>query len=164
MRGYHLAGLFITVAFIVGLVLPAGGVSAKEASRKAEDVLSSPRKVLKYDPEGRRDPFLSMIAITKQRIKQMIKRRKSLNPLENYDLTDIKLLGIVYDGREYYASVLLPDGKGFTVREGMNIGVKGGKIIKILPDRMIVREYIPDIKTGQMRPMDTIMKLHKEEE
>jgi|Deesub1362B_J571_1020462.scaffolds.fasta_scaffold00273_18 type IV pilus assembly protein PilP len=149
--------LFVCLVFVL-----QGAGWAEQEGQASKGIVA--KEVIKYDPAGRRDPFLSIIAITKQKIKKMAKKRRSLNPLENYDLTDIKLLGIVYDGKQYYASVLLPDGKGFTVKEGMRIGINGGKIIKLLADRMIVREYLPDIKTGKLKPRDTILKLHKEEE
>jgi type IV pilus assembly protein PilP len=151
------------VLSIVCMVFILQGIGwAEEAKESKEKPFV--KEIIKYDPAGRRDPFLSIIALTKQKIKKMTKRRRTLNPLENYDLTDIRLLGIVFDGKEYYASVILPDGKGFTVRKGMILGINGGKIIELTADRMVVREYFPDIKTGKLKPKDTIMKLHKEEE
>ncbi len=118
-------------------------------------------EVVNYDPKGRRDPFLSVVALTKQKIEK--KRKKKINPLENYDVADFKVLGIVYDGTRYYASVMLPDGKAFTVTKGMTVGLYDGKIIDITPSQIVVREYVMNYK-GQLKPKDTILKLRKEEE
>ncbi len=118
-------------------------------------------EVVRYDPKGRRDPFLSVVALTKQAREK--KRIKKVNPLENYDVADFKVLGIVYDGKRYFASVMLPDGKAFTVTKGMTVGLYDGKIIDISPTRLVVREYVMDYK-GRLKPKDTILKLRKEEE
>ncbi len=118
-------------------------------------------EVVEYNPEGRRDPFLSVIALSKQKLQK--KRKKNLNPLQNYDVTDFKLLGIVYDGQKYYASVLLPDGKAFTVTKGMTVGLYNGKIIEISDNKLVVREYVMNYR-GELKPKDTILKLRKEEE
>ncbi len=113
-----------------------------------------------YDPEGRRDPFLSIIVLTKQKVQ---KKKKTLNPLENYDVTDFRLLGVVYAGKEYYASVALPDGKAYTIKKGTTLGLYGGKVIDITSDSVIIREYVVDYR-GQLKPKDTVLKLRKEEE
>ncbi|NOX19829.1 MAG: pilus assembly protein PilP [Nitrospirae bacterium] len=137
----------------------------KVKQKKTIQVKKKPKpykfEVVKYDPAGRRDPFLSVIALTKQKIEKQKKRKT--NPLENYDVTDFKLLGIVYDGQRYYASVLLPDGKAFTVTKGMTVGLYNGKIIDISEGQLVVREYVMNYR-GELKPKDTILKLRKEEE
>ncbi len=119
------------------------------------------KEFVPYKPKLRRDPFVSPIEITKKKIQKIKKR--ILNPLESYDLEEIRLIGIVFNGKEYLASVVLPDGKGFTVKKGMRIGINGGRILKITENSILVREYFPDYITGQLKPRDRIMKLHKEE-
>jgi len=149
---------------IIGVVIfYAINSYSSETVKEEKNKMSFKNKkiIIKYDPMGRRDPFLSIIALAKQKMKKL--KKKALTPLENYDVMDIKLLGIVYDGKEYYASILLPDGKAFTVKEGISLGLYGGKIIEISEDRLIVREYIMNYK-GELKPKDTVLKLHKEEE
>ncbi|RMG73662.1 MAG: hypothetical protein D6710_03020 [Nitrospirae bacterium] len=169
----------IITLLVLTAFLFAGGYSCKEKKQVA--VKKAPSKktvkakkavpkytpkpykieVVKYNPEGRRDPFLSIIDLTKQKVEK--KRKKKVNPLENYDVAEFKVLGIVYDGRQYYASVLLPDGKAFTVTKGMTVGLYDGKIIDISENQVVVREYVMNYK-GQLKPKDTILKLRKEEE
>ncbi|NOY39172.1 MAG: pilus assembly protein PilP [Nitrospirae bacterium] len=124
----------------------------KKAGKSIEPII--------YDPDGRRDPFLSIIVLTKQKVE---KKKKTLNPLENYDVTDFRLLGVVYTGKEYYASVALPDGKAYTIKKGTTLGLYGGKVVDIKSDAVIIREYVVDYR-GQLKPKDTVLKLRKEEE
>lgn len=139
---------FITVVFVLQATTTIAQTSYKE--------------FVPYKPKIKRDPFVSPIEITKRKVQTV--KRKTLNPLESYDLDEIRLIGIVFDGKEYLASVVLPDGKGFTVKRGMRIGINGGKIIKITEDSLLVREYLPDYITGQLKPRDRFLKLYKEEE
>jgi Tfp pilus assembly protein PilP len=128
---------------------------AKKTSKKIEAIT--------YNPEGRRDPFLSIIVLTKQKVG---KKKKTVNPLENYDVTDFRLIGVVYTGKaekDYYASVVLPDGKAYTIRKGTTLGLYDGKVIDIKSDTVVIREYIVNYR-GQLRPKDTVLKLRKEEE
>ncbi|HDO36407.1 MAG TPA: hypothetical protein ENH07_08985 [Nitrospirae bacterium] len=144
----------------------------KTISRKVQKKNPTPRTVQKqvsvpeikqveYNPAGRRDPFLSILALTKQKIER--KRKKNLNPLENYDVADFRLLGTIYNGNGYFASILLPDGKAFTVKKGMTLGLYGGKIIDLGEDSLTVREYVMNYR-GELKPKDTVLKLRKEEE
>ncbi len=114
-----------------------------------------------YSPKGRRDPFLSIIEASK-RERESEKKKKTLKPSESYDVADIKVIAIARDRRNYYAMVQLPDKKYFTVKEGMTLGVHGGKVIKIDDGGVLVREFIKDYK-GEVQPKDTILRLRKEE-
>jgi type IV pilus assembly protein PilP len=113
----------------------------------------------KYDPKGRRDPFLSLVAMTKQKpIK-----KKGASPFESYDIDEIKLLAIAWDADKHYALIMLPNGKAYTITEGMTLGLQGGKVTKITKNSIVVREYIKDYK-GDLKPRDSTLKLHKGEE
>lgn len=112
-----------------------------------------------YESKGRRDPFLSLVTITKQKpIK-----KKGASPFESYDVNEIKLLAIAWDEKKHYALIMLPNGKAYTITEGMTLGLEGGKVTKINKDSVVVREYIKDYK-GDLKPRDSILKLHKGEE
>lgn len=115
-----------------------------------------------YTPQGRRDPFLSIIEATKKEREAERKRRK-VRPAEAYDAADINVIAIARDKEEYYAMVQLPDKKYFTVKEGMTLGLYGGKVTKINAQGVILREYIKNYK-GELLAKDTILKLRKEGE
>lgn len=112
-----------------------------------------------YDAKGKRDPFLSLVTI----LKQKPERRKGATPFESYSVDEINLLAIAWDNQKYYALIMLPDKKSYTIMEGMKLGLYGGKVQKITKDMVVIREYIKDYK-GDLKPRDSILKLRKEEE
>lgn len=115
-----------------------------------------------YKPQGRRDPFLSIMEATKKE-REAERKRKKVRPAETYDAADINVIAIAGDKEEYYAMVQLPDKKYFTVKEGMTLGLYGGKVTKITAQGIILREYVKNYK-GELQPKDTILKLRKEVE
>lgn len=113
-----------------------------------------------YDPKGRRDPFLSIIESSKK--EREAERKKSGRPSESFEVSDIRVIAIAWEKNRYFAMVQLPDKKYYTVREGMTLGLYGGKIIKIDQTSITVREFIKNYK-GEVQPKDTILRLRKEE-
>jgi len=123
-----------------GTSTPTGG--AKEPP-KPPDAAAAPTTVApsspmaaaadgySYDPKSRRDPF--------QALTKAIKKERELDvpPLQRYQLSDVKILGIVWGGYGYHALVQTPDGKGYSVKEGMLMGTNNG-VIKAITDKAIV--------------------------
>jgi Tfp pilus assembly protein PilP len=99
------------------------------------------------------------VVVTKQ---QQIKK-KGASPFESYDISEIQLLAIAWDKNKYFALIRLPDKKTYTITEKMSLGLEGGKVEKITKDSVVIREYIKDYR-GDIKPKDTILKLHKGEE
>ncbi|MCE5195023.1 MAG: pilus assembly protein PilP [Nitrospiraceae bacterium] len=124
-------------------------VEVKEEQKQEE--------VFIYDKKGRKDPFVSLA------IKSEEKPKKGQTPLESYDVASIKILGIVWNQKGNFASIVLPDGKAYTLREGMTIGLHNGKVQKITKNAVIIREQIKDYK-GVLKPKETTLKLRDEEE
>lgn len=131
----------------------------KAAAQQEEKQEVQKPEVYDYDAGGRRDPFTSLIAIAKQRQMQ----KKSPNPMENFDVDEIRLSAIVWGGNQYYALITLPNNKSYTITTGMPLGLHGGKVVKITKDSVLVREHIKDYR-GRLKTEDTILKLRKEGE
>jgi type IV pilus assembly protein PilP len=93
-----------------------------------------------YDPKSRRDPFQSLTHLVK-----IDKTRLEMPPLQRVPLSDLKLLGIMWGGYGYYGLVRTPDGKGYTVKEGMLMGTNSGVIATITDKAVIVSEPSMDI-------------------
>jgi len=129
----------------------------KEAP-KAEETKKADLEEYKYNAGKRRDPFLSLIEITK--VKPT--KKKGATPFESYSLDEIKLLAIASSNNKNYALIRLPDGKTYTLTMGMTIGMQGGKVERISKETVWIREYITDYR-GELKPRDTILKLHKGE-
>lgn len=134
----------------------------KEAAPTAPPAEKKPEfETYVYDAKGKRDPFVSLIEISKKE-KEAEKKKKGLTPSESFDIADINVIAIAWERDKYYAMVQLPDKKYFTVREGTALGIYGGKVIRIDKGSVLVREYVKDYK-GEVQPKDTILRLRKEE-
>lgn len=138
--------------------LPKGGIDNKSKEVKPEEkkTVDVPVVAYEYNAKGRRDPFVPLI------VKAEPEKKKGLKPIENYAVTEFKLVAILWNSAGYYAVITLPDGKSYTVREGMTLGLYGGKVYKMKADSVIIREQIKDYR-GVPASKDTILKLRKEE-
>jgi len=128
-------------------------------TKESEESRDVAREEYLYDSKGRRDPFLSLVAESKQKPG----RKKGLTPIESFGLEEINLLAIAWDKNKYYALIMLPDRKAYTITEGTRLGLQAGKVQNITEDMVVIREYIKDYK-GVIIPKDTVLKLHKGEE
>ncbi len=142
----------------------------KPVAEKAKPAVSAPatpvieepkveKEVFVYEQKGRRDPFLSLVKISKEKPKRVA----GMKPIENYDVDEIKLVAILWDSKEYYALITLPDNKSYTIRKGMTLGLYGGKVEDITKNMVLIREHVKDYR-GQLKTKDTILKLRKEGE
>lgn len=133
--------------------------AAQPESRVSQGAAQAIPEGYAYDSKGRRDPFVSLIVVTKQKPL----KKKGASPIESYDIDEISLLAIAWDKNKYYALIRLPDKKSYTITEGMTLGLMGGKVEKITKDTVLIREYVKDYR-GDIKPRDSILKLHKGEE
>ena len=85
-----------------------------------------------YDPKSRRDPFQSLTKVIKSASMQ-----SQMPPLQRVQISDMKLLGIMWGGLGYYGLIQTPDGKGYTVKEGVLLGTNNG-VIKTITDKAII--------------------------
>ena len=110
-----------------------------------------------YTGLDRRDPFAPLVS------KREAGRDKGVTPLESYDITEMKIIAILWDKNKYFAVVSLPDGKSYNVTDAAKVGTHGGVISKITKDTVVIRERIRDA-SGVMSPRDTVLRLRGEEE
>jgi Tfp pilus assembly protein PilP len=132
-----------------------------EADKKAPDESAVQGKgkpaFLKYAAQDRRDPFVPLVA------RPETERRKGVTPLEDYEISEFKLVAILSSKSGYYAVITLPDGKSHTVREGMRIGLHEGRVQKIHKDSVVVRETVRN-ERGVRAQRDTVLKLRLEDQ
>ncbi|MBA4372197.1 MAG: hypothetical protein C0402_04985 [Thermodesulfovibrio sp.] len=117
------------------------------------------KEVYVYDQKARRDPFMSLIVDIKERPKT----KKKANPIENFDVDEIKLIAIAWEKNNHYAMITLPDGKSYTIKKGMTLGLYGGRVEEITQKTVRISEKVKDYK-GQTINKDTILKLRQEGE
>ena len=92
-----------------------------------------------YDPLGKRDPFRSFVL---DRLKELEAATKG--PLEQFDLNQLNVLGVVWETNQRRALVADPSGQAYIVREGDPIGTNDGRVIRIDDNLMLVRETYVD--------------------
>jgi len=127
--------------------------------KKASQELKVETEPYQYDAKGKRDPFLSLVA----KAKQKPAKKKGASPFESHEIEEMELLAIAWNKDKYYALIMLPDKKTYTITEGMTLGLQGGKVQKISKDAVHIREFVKDYR-GDIKPRDAILKLHKGEE
>jgi Tfp pilus assembly protein PilP len=105
--------------------------------QKTSEIPAAPR-VLK---EGSRDPFRSP-----QMPKRAITRvRENLSPLQQRDLSQFNLVGIVRGNKEPVAVMVDTAGVTYIVNVGTPIGLNDGTVKSISPDEVIMEEYCEDV-------------------
>lgn len=111
-----------------------------------------------YTASSMRDPFMPLIIL-----KSEAEKKKGGSPIEDYEVSDFKLIAILWNKTAYYAMITLPDGKSYTIKTGAKLGINGGKVYKITKDSVIITEPARDYR-GAIVQKEIIIKLRKEEE
>lgn len=132
----------------------AAPAAAPVAAPKAEEKIEL--MTYDYNDKGRRDPFQSLVEVAKSKPKKL-----GSKPIENFDVDEIRLTAIIWNNRENYALITLPDSKSYTIRKGMTLGLYGGKVVDITREAVLIREQVKDYR-GQTKMKDTLLKLRKE--
>jgi type IV pilus assembly protein PilP len=128
--------------------------AAPAVAPKAEEKIE--QQTYDYNAKGRRDPFQSLVEVAKAK-----PRKVGNKPIENFDVDEIRLTAIIWNNRDNYALITLPDGKSYTLRKGMTLGLYGGKVVDITREEVLIREQVKDFR-GQTKMKDTLLKLRKE--
>ncbi|WP_022853009.1 pilus assembly protein PilP [Thermodesulfatator atlanticus] len=66
--------------------------------------------------------------------------------LNNYDISELKLVGIIKKKNEYIAIIEDPSGKGFFLKKGDYLGKQGGEIIKITSCAVYITQKFIDYR------------------
>lgn len=92
-----------------------------------------------YDPIGKRDPFRSFVL---ERVGEQEEGAKG--PLEQFDLSQIDVSGVVWEADHKRALILDPSGRSYIVKVGDPIGKNDGEVIAIDDNVVLVREAYVD--------------------
>jgi Tfp pilus assembly protein PilP len=161
MRRHPVFIIIVCLCFAFG----AGSYTRSESLDKNDNETKAIKKVpYTYKSGERRDPFLSIIEATRaqREAKKKGTKGQQQQPLENYNLTQIRLIAIVWNKNVSIAQVGLPDNKFYTIKLGTSVGIHGGKVHEIKENAIVIREYKPDFK-GILKAEDTVLSLRKEE-
>ena len=114
-----------------------------------------------YKVEGKIDPFASIFGGGVSAFDdQKNEKRIPLTPIEKVDLSELKLVGIIFAPSGNKALVEDVSGKGFVIKRGTHIGINFGKVIKILKNSVVVKEKAESI-LGQTTLVERELKLQK---
>jgi len=111
---------------------------------------SSPLKaapVNQFDFSSKRDPFKPYVTMKKAAAPVRTRTKKISTfalPINNYDVNQFKLIGIISGGRETRAMITDPAGKGYVIKAGMIIGKNDGRVMSITSGGVDVLEQFTD--------------------
>lgn len=108
-----------------------------------------------YAARGRRDPFQPLI---KPRVDKAKTRPKT--GLAALDVKELKLAGIIWGGRGYFALVEAPNGAGYVVRLNDVVG-DDARVAKITADAVMFEVQTSPVPQSQARLVE--LRLRKEE-
>lgn len=104
----------------------------------------------RYEKFNRIDPFEPILK------EEEGKPTTSLNPLEKYDISELKLKAILYDPKNPLALVEDPEGNTYLLKRGDKIGKNNGKITRISRDNVYIIEKYEDI-FGNTRTNEVVL-------
>ena len=121
----------------------------------------------RYDSRGKTDPFKPFVRLElptpAKKGPEKKKYTGNLTPLQRVPLDKVRVTGIAGSPEKRVAMVEDGAGKGYIVYSGTLIGENGGRVIQILPDRLIVEEKTGEGGKGREKSHRVALKLHKEE-
>jgi type IV pilus assembly protein PilP len=96
----------------------------------------------RYNAQGRRDPLEPLV---KPELPDVLRPKprqpeRPLGPLERFDLSALKLVGIVWGELGRKALIKAPDGKSYFANLETYMGKYSGKVIAIENDRLVIEE------------------------
>jgi len=112
-----------------------------------------------YDPNGRRDPFRSF---EWDRLGQAAEDETLRGPLEQFDVTQLSLVAIVWNTGNARALVQDPSGVSYIISTGARIGKNEGRVTHIADNLVVVKETYVDY-LGQETTKDIEMRIRRSE-
>ena len=162
------------IILLISLSLVLSACGGEEEKQTAQQKTSRPAKTQKaetkpeataeataepvyaYYPEGKRDPFESPL------LKQKFADGEGapLAPLQQFDVTQLVLTGVIVGLEAPKAMVKAPDGKAYILSIGTLVGKNGGKVVNITNDGVAVEEILEDF-SGDVRVNEVMIALPK---
>ena len=165
-RNKLLAKSLALVFLLAGFVTAAPAAAPPAATPAEVKPAEAPEMPdYRYDLRGKTDPFKPFVRLELPTSGKKWPEKKltgHLTPLQRVALDKVRVTGIAGSSEKRVAMVEDGGGKGYIVYLGTLVGENGGKVIQILPDRVIVEEKLGESK-GKEKSHRVALKLHKEE-
>jgi len=124
----------------VAAVPQATATAPGAAAEEAKNVDAKVPPAYKYNPLGKPDPFKPFIEQESSLKKKQEVKPLPISPLQREGADKFKLVGISSDDHHRIAIVQDVKGKAYPIFLGTYIGQNGGRVVEILPDRIIIEE------------------------
>jgi Tfp pilus assembly protein PilP len=117
----------------------APAASSTSVEQTLEEILEEPSSAdsYRYDPQGRRDPFQSLVGPAPR-------MQSGTRPpgVPGFLIDEMKLQGVVKTKQGHVAMINGPDNKGYLIRVGDK--VLDGEVIRITPSSVVFRQEVND--------------------
>lgn len=137
---------------------PGAALAEVEQQSAVQETVVNPEANFVYNPVGRRDPFRSLLEVR----KPVAERREPQTPLEQFDLSQIRMVGAIIGMDRPRAMVNAPDGKSYIVTIGTRMGKNNGKVVSIDQNSIVVEESFYDF-ADEVRTSRQAIELPKRE-
>lgn len=110
-----------------------------------------PYKAFKYQADDRRSPF-KLPAGEERTAPKIVHKSNGLHPdfkrkrgpLEEFPLNALRMVGTIQANAMLYALINTPGGRLYRVSPGEHMGQHYGKVVKITPEGIQLREIVPN--------------------
>ncbi len=137
-------------------------VSPVEATKQLEALsdelfLQGMMDAFEYDPRGRRDPFVQPVL---DRPVSMGAKHGPFLALQRFDISTLKLIGIIWDVKRPRAMITDPNGKIHIVGPNAKVGPRNGYIAVIREGEIVVVETVEG-DGGRLASSAQVIKIAK---
>ena len=135
----------------------------RDASSVEHLIAKGINKTDHYDARGKIDPFEPMFKEKPVSVKEKKKKKRiPQTPLERWDISQLKLVGIILSENGNKALLEDSSGKGHVVSKGSYVGLNSGKVVKINKDRIVIEEEFEDLdRILKAKRRQRILRLQK---
>ncbi len=128
---------------------------AQAEGESEETAFAAVDRSYRYDPKGKRDPFRSF---EWEQLKLELTDAEARGPLEQFDVNQLTVVGLVWNDQNARALVQDPSGMSYIVGEGARIGKNEGRVTRIDDNEVVVRETYVDF-LGEETTKDVEMRI-----
>jgi Tfp pilus assembly protein PilP len=136
---------------------PAVAVAQPAAAKDDEEAFAQVHDSYTYDAEGRRDPFQPY------RVDTSVTAAPGGGPLEQFELEQLAVVALVWNGNRARAMVADPSGTTYTIGVGSRMGKNAGRVIHIGDNLVLVKETYVDY-AGEESTKDVELRIRRSQE
>jgi Tfp pilus assembly protein PilP len=114
-----------------------------------------------YDTSSRRDPFKPLIESAQQPAATP-QNQANCPPMQEFELSSLKLVAIVWGEMGRKAMFKAPNGRGYAVAEDMLVGRNCGRVLRIESTAVIIEETRQDT-AGRVLKEEIVLRLRERE-